>query len=320
MSARLAILDDYQRVALTRADWSPLEGRANITVFDRHLGDEDAVVAALQEFDVLVAMRERTRFPRSVIERLPNLKLLVTTGMRNAAIDLEAARDHGVTVCGTELGAPYDAAELTWALLLAAAKRVDIEITNFREGRWQTAMGTSLAGRTLGVVGLGRLGGKVAEYGRAFGMDVVAWSTNLTDERCAEVGVRHAASLDQLLQESDFVSLHLVLSRRSRGTIGRRELALMKPTAWLVNTSRGPLVDEEALLEAVRTGVIAGAALDVFDVEPLPVDHPFRTERNIVATPHIGYVTSDNYRVFYGDALEDVLAFMKDDPVRVIAP
>ena len=316
MSARLAILDDYQRVALTRADWSPLEGRANITVFDRHLGDEDAVVAALQEFDVLVAMRERTRFPRSVIERLPNLKLLVTTGMRNAAIDLEAARDHGVTVCGTELGAPYDAAELTWALLLAAAKRVDIEMTNLRERRWQTEMGTSLAGRTLGVVGLGRLGGKVAEYGRAFGMDVVAWSTNLTDERCAEVGVRHAASLDQLLQESDFVSLHLVLSRRSRGTIGRRELALMKPTAWLVNTSRGPLVDEEALLEAVRTGVIAGAALDVFDVEPLPVEHPFRTEPNIIATPHIGYVTNEGHSFRYTQAVEDVLAFLDGTPVR----
>jgi phosphoglycerate dehydrogenase-like enzyme len=315
---RLAVLDDYQGVALDLADWSPLDGRADITVFDRHLGDEEAVVEALQGFEVLVAMRERTRFPRSVLARLPDLRLLVTTGMRNAAIDLDAARDHGVVVCGTELGAPYDAAELTWALLMAAAKRVDVELANLREGRWQTTIGTSLAGRTLGVVGLGRLGGKVAEYGRAFDMDVVAWSTNLTDERCAEVGVRRAGSLDDLLAESDFVSLHLVLSRRSRGTIGRRELALMKPTAWLVNTSRGPLCDEEALLEAVRTGVIAGAALDVFDVEPLPADHPLRTEPNVVATPHIGYVTSAGHAYRYTEAVQDVVAFLDGAPVRVL--
>ena len=318
MAPRLAVLDDYQRVALTAADWSPLDGRTDITVFDRHLGDEDAVVEALQGFEVLVAMRERTRFPRSVLERLPGLRLLVTTGMRNAAIDLDAARDHGVTVCGTELGSPYDAAELTWAMLLAAARRLDVELANIREGRWQTTVGTSLAGRTLGVVGLGRLGGKVAQYGLAFGMDVVAWSTNLTEERCAELGVRHAGSLDALLAESDFVSLHLVLSRRSRGTIGRAELARMKPSAWLVNTSRGPLCDEDALLEAVRTGVIAGAALDVFDVEPLPADHPFRTEPHVIAAPHVGYVTNDGHTFRYTEAIEDVGAFLDGAPVRVL--
>lgn len=315
---RLAVLDDYQDVALSVADWSVLGGRAEITVLDRHLGDEDAVVAGLQGFDAVVAMRERTAFPRSVLERLPDLRLLVTTGMRNAAIDLDAARDLGVLVCGTGPGAPYDAAELTWALLMAAAKRLDVEIGNVRGGGWMTTLGTSLVGRTLGVVGLGRLGGRVASYGRAFGMDVVAWSHNLTDERCAEVGVRRAGSLDDLLAGSDFVSLHLVLGERSRGIIGRRELALMKPTAWLVNTSRGPLCDEEALLEACRTGVVAGAALDVFGQEPLPADHPVRGLANVIATPHIGYVTAEAYAVRYAEAIEDVVAFLDGTPLRVL--
>ena len=315
---RIAVLDDYQQVARSVADWAPLDARAEITVFHEHLGAEDAVVAALAGFDVVVAMRERTPFPRTTLERLPRLDLLVTTGMRNAAIDLAAARDTGVVVCGTGAGAAYDAAELTWALLLAAAKRLDVEVTNVREGRWQTTVGTSLEGRTLGLVGLGRLGGRVAAYGRAFGMDVVAWSANLTDERCAEVGVRRADDLDGLLAESDFVSLHLVLSDRSRGLIGRRELARMKPTAWLVNTSRGPLCDEDALLEAVRTGVIGGAALDVFGEEPLPADHPVRSEPQVIATPHIGYVTAQAYAVRYTEAVEDVLAHLDGSPVRLL--
>ncbi len=315
---RIAVLDDYQQVARSVADWAPLDARAEVVVFHEHLGGEEAVVAALADFDVVVAMRERTPFPRTTLERLPRLDLLVTTGMRNAAIDLAAARDVGVVVCGTGAGAAYDAAELTWALLLAAAKRLDVELANVREGRWQTTVGTSLEGRTLGVVGLGRLGGRVAAYGRAFGMDVVAWSANLTDQRCAEVGVRRTHDLDGLLAESDFVSLHLVLSDRTRGLIGRRELARMKPTAWLVNTSRGPLCDEDALLEAVRTGVIGGAALDVFGEEPLPADHPVRSESQVIATPHIGYVTAEAYAVRYTEALEDVLAHLDGSPVRLL--
>ncbi len=315
---RVAVLDDYQQVARSVADWGTLDARADVTVFHEHLGGEDSVVEALNDFDVVIAMRERTPFPRTILERLPRLALLVTTGMRNAAIDLDAARDAGVAVCGTGAGAAYDAAELTWALLLAAAKRLDVELVNVREGRWMSTLGTSLEGRTLGVVGLGRLGGRVAAYGRAFGMDVVAWSANLTDERCAEVGVRRAADLDDLLAASDFVSLHLVLSDRSRGLIGRRELALMKPTAWLVNTSRGPLCDEEALLEAVRTRVIGGAALDVYGDEPLPAAHPVRSEPRVIATPHIGYVTAEAYAVRYTEAVEDVLAFLEGSPVRLL--
>jgi phosphoglycerate dehydrogenase-like enzyme len=315
--AGVVVLDDYQDVATSVADWSPLRARADITVLHDHLGGEDAVVDRLAGFAVAVAMRERTPFPRSVLERLPNLRLLVTTGMRNAAIDLDAARDLGVTVCGTGGGA-YEAAEHTWALLMAAARRLDVEIQNVREGRWMTTLGSALEGRTLGLVGLGRLGGRVAEYAGAFGMDVVAWSHNLTDERCSDVGARRAASLDDLLVQSDFVSLHLVLGDRSRGLVGRRELRLMKPTSWLVNTSRGPLCDEEALLEAVREGVIAGAALDVFAQEPLPADHPLRITPNVIATPHIGYVTEEAYAQRYTEAVEDVLGWLDGSPLRVL--
>jgi phosphoglycerate dehydrogenase-like enzyme len=313
----VVVLDDYQEVALSVADWSPLQGRAELTLLHEHLGGEEAVVERLADAEVVVAMRERTPFPRSVLERLPNLRLLVTTGMRNAAIDLDAARDVGVTVCGTGGGA-FEAAEHTWALLMAAARRLDVEIQNVRDGRWMSTLGTSLQDRTLGLVGLGRLGSRVAEYGRAFGMDVVAWSRHLTDERCAEVGTRRAGSLDLLLAESDFVSLHLVLGDRSRGLIGERELGLMKPTAWLVNTSRGPLCDEAALLRAVRGGVIAGAALDVFAQEPLPADHPLRTEPNVIATPHVGYVTEQAYEQRYTEAVEDVVAFLDGSPLRVL--
>lgn len=314
----VVVLDDYQDVALSVADWSPVRERAELEVLHEHLGGEDAVVERLADVQVVVAMRERTPFPRSVLERLPNLRLLVTTGMRNAAIDLDAARDVGVTVCGTGGGA-FEAAEHAWALLMAAARRLDVEVQNVRDGGWMSTLGTSLQGRTLGVVGLGRLGGRVAEYGLAFGMDVVAWSRNLTDERCAAVGVRRAASLDDLLAASDFVSLHLVLGDRSRGLIGKHELGLMKPTAWLVNTSRGPLCDEGALLDAVRGGVIAGAALDVFDQEPLPADHPLRTEPNVIATPHVGYVTAEAYVQRYTEAVEDVVGFLDGSPLRVLS-
>ena len=314
---RCAVLDDYQHAALTSADWSPIMGEVEVRSIHHHFDNEEQVAGAIGDCQIVVIMRERTPFPASLLGRLRHLRLLVTTGMRNAAIDLEAARDLGVTVCGTGGGA-YEAAEHTWALLMAAARRLDVEIGNVRAGGWMTTLGTALQGRTLGVVGLGRLGGRVAAYARAFDMDVVAWSHNLTDERCAEVGVRRAASLDDLLVQADFVSLHLVLGDRSRGLVGSRELGLMKPTAWLVNTSRGPICDEAALLDAVRHGVIAGAALDVFAQEPLPADHPLRTTPNVIATPHIGYVTEQAYAQRYTEAVEDVVGWLDGSPLRVL--
>jgi phosphoglycerate dehydrogenase-like enzyme len=315
MPTQVAVLDDYQQVARSLAPWETLD--AEVTYFHDHLLLDGVVRDMLAGFEVIVAMRERTPFTAKRLASLPDLKLLVTTGMANAAIDLDAARDLGVTVCGTGGGA-YEAAEHTWALLMAAARRLDVEIENVRAGGWMTTLGTALQGRTLGVVGLGRLGGRVAAYARAFDMDVVAWSHNLTDERCAEVGVRRAASLDDLLVQADFVSLHLVLGDRSRGLVGRRELGMMKPTAWLVNTSRGPICDEEALVDAVRGGVIAGAALDVFAEEPLPAEHPLRTTPNVIATPHIGYVTEQAYAQRYTEAVEDVVGWLDGSPLRVL--
>jgi phosphoglycerate dehydrogenase-like enzyme len=315
---RIAVLDDYQAVAATYADWSGLPEPAEVVEFHDHVSDEDALVARLEPFDVVVAMRERTAFPRTVLERLPNLRLLVTTGSRNASIDVRAAAEHGVTVCGT--GAhPSGPAELTWALILAVTRHVSQEDAAVRAGAWQLTVGTDLAGATLGVVGLGRLGEKVARIGQAFGMEVVAWSQNLTDERAAEVGVRRVDK-DELLAAADVVTVHLVLSGRTRGLIGRSELARMKRTAFLVNTSRGPILDEPALIDALRDGTIAGAGLDVFDQEPLPADHPLRELRRAVLTPHIGYVTERTYEVFYRDAVEDVAAFFAGSPVRVIEP
>ncbi len=314
---RVALLDDYQGVALGLADWDVHADRLDPFALREPLAGPDAVVDALAGVEVVVAMRERTPFPRAVLERLPDLRLLVTTGMRNASIDLAAARDLGVTVCGTG-GSSYDAAELTWALVMAASKRLDTELGNVRAGRWMSTLGFSLAGRTLGVLGLGRLGGRVATYARAFDMPVLAWSENLTDERCAEVGATRAASLDELLEGSDVVSVHLQLSERTRGLVGAAQLARMRPDAWLVNTSRGPICDEDALVAACREGTIAGAALDVFGTEPLPAEHPFRTLPNVLATPHVGYVTEDVYRRWYAEALEDVLAFLDDAPLRVL--
>jgi phosphoglycerate dehydrogenase-like enzyme len=313
---RVAILDDYQRAARRMADWSALPAGTDVTVFEDHLASADAVAERLRDFDVVIAMRERTPFPRALLERLTRLKLLVTTGMRNASIDVQAATDRGITVCGTA-GLPYPTAELTWALILGLARRVPTEDRSTRDGRWQVSVGVGLNGKTLGVLGLGTLGSRVARVGKAFEMTVLAWSQNLTAERAAEVGATLVAK-DELLARADVVTIHLVLGARSRGLIGARELALMKPSAYLVNTSRGPIVDEAALVAALRDGKIAGAGLDVFDEEPLPLDHPFRKLPNTVITPHLGYVTEEGYKIFYGHALEDVQAFLRGQPVRVL--
>jgi phosphoglycerate dehydrogenase-like enzyme len=289
-----------------------------VVAFADHVADEEDLVARLPPFDVVVAMRERTAFPRGVLERLPNLRLLVTTGARNVAIDVAAARELGITVCGTRGHAP-GTAELTWGLVLAVARHIPQEDLSVRAGGWQQTVGTDLAGARLGVLGLGRLGERVARIGRAFEMDVVAWSRHLTDERAAEVGVRRVEK-DELLATADVVTIHLQLSDRTRDLIGERELALMKPTAILVNTSRGPIVNEPALVHALREGTIAGAGLDVFDIEPLPKHSPLRELRRAVLTPHLGYVTGKTYATFHGDAVEDVAAFLAGAPVRVIEP
>lgn len=316
--ARVALLDDYQDVALQMADWKSLPTDMDVQVFRDHLDDDDALVARLHEFDMVMAMRERTPFTRNRLERLPNLKLLITAGMRNAAIDLQAASDCGVMVCGTE-GLPYPTAELTWALILGIMRQIPREDHATRNGHWQVSLGLGLQGKTLGMLGLGRLGSQVATVGNAFNMKVIAWSQNLTAERAQDYGAT-LVSQDELLAQSDILTIHLVLGDRSRGLIGAGELAKMKSTAYLVNTSRGPIVDEAALLHALQQGTIAGAALDVFDIEPLPLDHPFRRMENVVVSPHIGYVTEETYRVFYGDTLEDIQAFLAGKPIRVLNP
>ncbi|MGY1915811.1 D-2-hydroxyacid dehydrogenase family protein [Blastococcus sp. SYSU DS0973] len=315
---RIAVLDDYQSVAAEFTDWSQLPEPAEVVEFHDSVADPDAIAARLAPFDVVVAMRERTRFSRELLERLPNLRLLVTTGMRNKSIDVEAAAELGITVCGT--GASGTATvELTWALILATVRHVPQEDAAMRAGGWQTTIGGDLAGGTLGVIGLGRIGSQVARIGAAFGMDVVAWSQNLTDERAAEVGARRV-DRDELFATADVATVHLLLSKRTRGLIGADDLALMKHTAVLVNTSRGPIVDEAALIDVLRRGAIAGAGLDVYDREPLPRDSPLRELRRAVLTPHLGYVTRGTYEVFYGEAVEDVAAFLSGAPIRVITP
>ena len=311
---RIAVLDDYQQVAMELADWHTLPGE--VVVFDKPFADVDDVVRSLAEFDVLVAMRERTRFPADVLERLPALRLLVTTGPGNAAIDIAAARRLGITVSATG----YDSSptvELTWALILGAARNLPTEVQSMRDGGWQLSVGTGLHGKSLGLLGLGRLGSRVAKVGQAFGMDTIAWSQNLTAERAAEQGVR-AVDKQELFASSDVLSVHLVLSDRTRGLVGAAELAAMKPTALLVNTSRGPIVDTDALLAAVRENRIGSAAIDVYDTEPLPADHPLRSQPGLLTTPHIGYVTRELYTTFYRDAVEDIAAFLDGRPVRVL--
>jgi phosphoglycerate dehydrogenase-like enzyme len=313
---RVAVLDDYQGVALKMADWRALPADVDVQVFRDHLAAESAVVERLKGFDIVVAMRERTPFPRRVLEELPRLRLLITTGMRNASIDVDAATACGVLVCGTE-GLPYPTAELTWALILALVRQIPREDHATRNGQWQVSVGVGLQGKTLGVIGLGRLGSQVATIGKAFGMAVLAWSQNLTAERAAQYGAT-LVSKDALLSQADIVTIHLVLSNRTSGLIGARELGLMKPTAYLVNTSRGPIVDEQALIQTLQRRAIAGAGLDVFDAEPLPLDHPLRRLENTVLTPHLGYVTAETYHIFYGHAVDNILAFLRGQPIRAL--
>jgi phosphoglycerate dehydrogenase-like enzyme len=313
---RLSILDDYQGVVLGMADWSPLEGRVEIVVERKPFADEDEAVRVLAGSEIIAAMRERTPFLRSLVERLPNLKLLNTTGMRNASFDLAALRERGVVVCGTQ-GGGLDTAELTWGLILGAARRIAEDHHSMREGLWQTRIGNRLEGKTLGVLGLGRLGSAVARVGLAFDMEVIAWSPNLTRERAAAVGVERVDK-EALLRRSDVLSVHMVLSPRSRGLIGRNDIALMKETAILVNTSRGPIVDAYAVIEALEAGRLGYAAFDVYDREPLPADHPLRRTPNVLLTPHIGYVTEENYRSSYPQIVENIVAFLAGHPVRVI--
>jgi len=316
MATKLAILDDYQRVALDMADWSGLPGDMEITVFDDNLADLDAVARRLEPFEIIAAMRERTRFPRALFEKLPNLKLLVTTGMRNGSFDMAAAAEHGVTVCGTGgVGAATE--EMIWALIQAVVRQIPQEDRAARAGKWQTTVGWNLAGRTLGLVGLGRLGGRTAEIANFFNMRVIAWSENLTLERARERGAE-LVSKAELFEQSDIVSIHLILSKRTRGLIGAADLGRMKPDAYFVNTSRGPIVDEGALLDVLRQGRIGGAALDVFDQEPLPTDHPFLSLENTIISPHMAYVTEENLVLFHQETVEDIAAWLNGQPLRVI--
>lgn len=303
------MLDDYQGVALSNADWSGLD----VTVLREHLDDP---AEALQEAECVVIMRERTPFTAELLARLPKLRLLITSGMRNASIDLQAAREHGVTVCGTG-SAKTPPTELTWALILGLARHLAVENANFHnKGPWQSTVGVDLAGAALGLVGFGHLGKAVGRVGKAFGMDVVAWSQNLTEDRTEAEGVRKASSLRDLLEQSDFASIHLVLSDRTRGLVDAAALAAMKPSAFLINTSRAAIVDQKALVEVLRDNRIAGAGLDVFETEPLPLNDELRTLPNVLATPHLGYVTETNYRTYFQEAVEDIHAFIQGTPLR----
>jgi phosphoglycerate dehydrogenase-like enzyme len=308
---KVAILDDYQDVALRLADWSAVRRRAEITVFNDHLADPAAVVERLHPFDVVCVMRERTPLSRDILQQLPRLKLIASTGPRNAAIDMRAAAERGIVVTATG----YESTptiELSWALILASARHLVREAASVRDGGWQMAIGANLRGKCLGVIGLGNIGTEVARIALAFGMTVIAWSQNLTSEIASAAGAT-LVDKDALFRQADIVTIHLILSRRTSGLVGAAELALMKPTAWLVNTSRGPIVDEAALIEALQARRIAGAALDVFEIEPLPADHPFRRLDNVLATPHIGYVTEELYRTFYGDAAASIAAWLESN-------
>jgi phosphoglycerate dehydrogenase-like enzyme len=313
---RVAILDDYQDVALSLADWKSLGPGVTVEAFHERLSGEDVLVKRLAAPPPHVAMRERSHFPRSVLERLPNLRLLVTTGMRNVAIDSKAAAELGIVVSGTGMLTP-PTAELTWALILALARHIPDEAQHMRTGGWQTTVGVGLHGKVLGILGLGKLGSEVARVGRAFQMEVIAWSQNLTAEHASSLGATRVEK-DELFRCADFVTIHLILSKRTRGLVTARELALMKPAAYLINTSRGPIVEERALIDVLTNRKIAGAALDVYDEEPLPDDHPLRRLDNVVLTPHLGYVTVENYRRAYGEAVEDIRAFLAGQPIRTI--
>jgi len=315
---RCAILDDYQNVALEMADWSKVAGDLDIKVFNEPLGPSARVARMLQSFAIVVAMRERTPFPRVLIEALPDLRLLITTGMVNRAIDLEAAKERKVTVCGTgSFGNPTTA--IAWGLILELTRRIGHENARLKSGApWQSVVGLDVEGLTLGVIGLGKLGLRVAEVGRAFRMKVAAWSQNITPERAQAAGVEYAATLEELLARSDIVSIHIPLTPKSRDLIGAKQLALMKRSALLINTSRGPIVEEAALLAALHEKKIAGAGFDVYDIEPLPLDHPLRKLDNVVLTPHLGYVSQQNYRAYFGGVVDDIRGFLDGKPVRLL--
>jgi phosphoglycerate dehydrogenase-like enzyme len=319
MSLQGAILDDYQSVAMKTADWSPVSKDVKFKVYTEGLGGPDKVIAALKDCAVVCLMRERTLFGKDVIDALPNLKLIVTSGMRNAAIDVAAAAARGIPVCGTEsLGSPT--AELTIGLIIELARKIGAENARLKAGaRWQSVLGSDLHGKTLGIIGLGKLGTRVAAVGNALGMKVIAWSQNLTAEKAKEGGAT-LVTKEELLRQSDFVTVHVQLSARTKGLIGAAELAMMKPTAFFINTSRGPVADEKAIEAALKANKIAGAAIDTYDVEPLALDHPFRKLDNIVITPHLGYVTAENYKRFYGQMVENVRAWLDGKPIRVIPP
>ncbi|MFF8397269.1 D-2-hydroxyacid dehydrogenase family protein [Streptomyces sp. NPDC016172] len=320
MRLRCAVLDDFQQVATEVADWSVVADDVEVVAFDRHIEGEDDLAAALAGFDIVVTLRERVPFPGSLIARLPRLKLIVASGMRNSVIDYAAAEAHGVTVCGTA-SSSTPPVELTWALLLGLARGIVEESSALRSGGpWQSTVGADLHGRRLGLLGLGKIGSRVAQVGLAFGMHVSAWSQNLTRERADEVGAELAPSKEELLASSDFVSVHLALGDRTRGLLGPAELALLKPTAYLINTSRAAIVDQDALLGALHAGRIAGAGVDVFDIEPLPAGHPMRRAPRLLATPHLGYVSRANYETYYGQAVENIRAFLTGSPVRLLTP
>jgi len=320
MAYRCAILDDYQNVALKLADWSKITGDVEVKAFNQAVRrSAEDTIRDVKDFDIVVMMRERTRFPRHVIEALPNLKLLITTGARNASIDMAACKERGIVVCGTgTFGNPT--AGITFGLILELTRRIGWENERLKAGEnWQITLGMDIEGKTLGILGLGKLGARVAGIGKAFGMSVIAWSENLTPERCRELGVEHVSKQD-LLRNADIVTIHLQLSDRTRGIVGANELGLMKKSAYLINTSRGPIVDEKALLDALSKKQIAGAGLDVFEVEPLPIDHPFRKLDNAVLTPHLGYVSQQNYQRYYPDIVENIRGWLDGKPVRVVAP
>ncbi len=313
---KVAVLDDYQEVAKDLADWSQLPTGAQVEYFTDHLTDEDELVERLKDFDVVMGMRERTPFRRSLLTRLPNLRLLVTSGRRNASFDLEAATELGVAVCGTG-GAGEGPVELTWGLIIALARQIPLEHQRSREGKWGTTVGVGLQGKTIGLLGLGHIGSLVARVGNAFDMNIIAWSQNLTAERARECNAT-LVDKDTLFRDSDILSVHVVLSDRTRGLVSARELALMKPTSYLVNISRGPIVDEKALVDVLQHKAIAGAALDTFDIEPLPTDHALLKLDNALICPHLGYVTDDSYKAMYSGVVEDIRAFASGEPVRML--
>ena len=320
MKYRCAVLDDYQQVALKYADWSKVTGDVDVKVFDQPFRSTEEVHRALQGFQIIAMMRERTPFLRKTLEALPDLKLLITTGAGNKSIDLAAAAERGVAVAGTgTFGNPTTG--ITFGLILELTRRIGFENARMKAGAaWQVTIGQDIEGMTLGVIGLGKLGRRVSNVAKAFGMKVIAWSPNLTAEKCKEAGVDFAGSKENLLRNADIVTIHVQLGDRSRGLLGEKDLALMKPTALLINTSRGPIVDEKALIAALRDGRIGGAGLDVFDVEPLPVDHPFRKLDNVVITPHLGYVSVQNYKVYYPDIVANIRNFIDGKPIKTLAP